>query len=478
VSRPVALASRSTLQVAARIVALAALAGQLAVAARFLEPADLGALVAALAILGIAGAFSEFGLTNTIVLALTRGRDAAAVLGDAIRASIALGVLAVAGASLVAGLVLGEDAWAFVCLLPWFVVSRAAVPLIGVAQAQHRFTRIASADASGRVAAVVLTAVAWQVGSSWSAETRVAAVAAGLLAGAVLSFVILVAGTVRPRRGDGGWAMFREAFPVGMTNGASFIHARIDQVVLGAFGFRRALADYGVAYRVVDASLAAALGVATVALPVLGRTEHEDRGEIGVMLAGFVGVLALGLGLLVFWFAEPIVVILGGEQYRDAVPLLRLLAPVLVVSLLNMVPAHLALVHGRARVLARVAIGLVVVNVTLNLLLVPAFAATGAAVTSIVTETLGLLVVSEIAARVVHGMRWSAIFGTLAAFLLLTVGAAGAASLSPAAGVAVGAIGAAVAVAVLLQPVRLVVHDACASRPARPAARAEHLAPS
>lgn len=477
-SAPVELASRSTVQVAARVVGLAALAAQLAVAARFLEPDELGALIAALAILGIAGAFSEFGLTNTIVLALAKGRDQGAVFGDAIRASVALGAFALGGAALTAWLVLGDDLWAFTCLLPWFVVSRAAIPLIGMAQWNHRFTRLASADALGRLTAVVVTVIAWQVGSAWSGSLRLATVAAGLLAGAVVSFAILVTAAVRPTRGDGGWALFRQAFPIGMTNGASFIHSRMDQVVLGAFGLRRALADYGVAYRVVDASLAAALGVATVALPVLGRSEHGERAEIGLMLSGFVGVLALGLGVAAYWLAEPIVVTLGGEQYRDAAPLLRLLSPVLVVSLLNMVPAHLALVHDRARVLARVAIGLVVVNLALNLLLVPAFAATGAALASIATETLGLLVVAEIAASAVSGVRWSATFGTLAAFLLITVGTASAWTLGPAVGIAVAAAGILVAVAALLHPVRLVIHDARAARRPRPATRAEHFAAS
>lgn len=457
----VRLATRSTVQVTARVVALAALAAQLAVAARFLTPDDLGSLVAGLAVLGIAGAFSEFGLTNTVVLALSKGRDPGRVFGDAIRASLLLGAFALAGAALAARFVLGSDLWALVCLVPWFVVSRAAIPLIAVAQWEQRFTRIAGADALGRAVAVAVTLVAWQVGAGWSPSAQVAGVAAGLLAGAVISFAVLVRVDVRPTRGDGAWALLRDALPIGMTNGASYIHARVDQVVLAGFGFRRALADYGVAYRVVDASLAAALGVATVALPVLGRADRDERAEIGVMLAGFVGVLALVLGVTAFWFAEPIVVVLGGDRYRDAAPLLRLLSPVLVVSLLNMVPAHLALVHDRAPALLRVALGLLILNVGLNVVLVPTYAATGAAVASIVTEGLGLVVVSAVAAgAAAGGVRWSTTFGTVGAFLALTVGPAAAATVTPGLGIAVAALGVGIAGGVLAHPVRAVLRDA------------------
>lgn len=466
-SAGVRLGPRSMVQVGARLVALAALAGQLAVAARFLDRVDLGSFVAALAVLGIAGAFSEFGLTNTIVLSLSGGRSPRAVLADAIRASLVLCGLAILGAALVAWLVLGEDLWVFVCLIPWFIVSRAAIPLIGFAQWQHRFPRIATADALGRVMAVALTFVGWQLGESLSGDVRLALVAAGLLAGAIVSLALLVNVGIRPARGGHAWSLIRDALPIGLTNGASYVHSRIDQVVLGAFSYRRALATYGVAYRVVDASLAAALGIATVALPVLGRADKDERAEIGVMLGGLVGTLAFVLGVGVYWLAEPIVLVLGGEQYRDAAPLLRLLSPVLVVSLLNMVPAHLALVHDRAPALLRVAIVLLVVNVGLNLVLVPAHQAEGAAVASIITESLGLLFVSWIAARAMSGgVRWPTIIGTVAGFLLATIGTAVAAKVSPALAAASALVGVGISTAVLAEPVRLLMRDARKNKPA------------
>ena len=468
---PVRLAPRSMVQVAARLVALAALAGQLAVAARFLAPVDLGSLVAALAVLGIAGAFSEFGLTNTIVLSLTRGRAPGAVLSDAIRASVILCVLAIVGAGLVAWLVLGDDLSALVFLLPWFVASRAAIPLIGFAQWQHRFARIATADALGRLSAVGVTILAWLLGGSLPGDARLALVAGGLLIGSLVSLRVLMRIGVRPTPGGSARTLIKDALPIGLTNGASYVHSRIDQVVLGAFGYRRALAAYGVAYRVVDASLAAALGIATIALPVLGRAEPEDRAEIGDMLGGFVGALALVLGVLVFWFAEPIVVILGGEQYRSAASLLRLLSPVLVISLLNMVPAHLALVHDRASTLMRIAVVLLVLNVGANLVLVPAHQAKGAAVASIITESIGLLCVSWVAARsIIGGLRWVTTFGTVAAFLLMTVGAEAAEGAGPALAVAAGLGGVLIAALVLVHPLRLLIEDARRAGPQSDAA--------
>lgn len=461
----VRLASRSIVQVTARLVALAALAAQLAVAARFLTPVDLGTFVAALAVLGIAGAFSEFGLTNTIVLSLSGGRNPASVLADAIRASVILCGLSMVGSVLAGWFVLDGDLWVIVCLIPWFIVSRAAIPLQGFAQWQHRFPRIATADALGRSTAALVTLVGWQLGSGLSGSSRLAVVCGALFVGSLVSLGLLANVGVRPAAGGRAWLLIRDALPIGMTNGASYVHSRIDQVILGAFGYRRVLASYGVAYRVVDASLAAALGIATIALPVLGRADQDERADIGTMLGGLVGALAFGLGVLVFWLAEPIVVILGGSEYRDAAPLLRLLAPVLVVSLLNMVPAHLALVHDRASTLMRVAIGLLVVNVAVNLVLVPAHQAKGAAVASIITESLGLICVSWVAARAMDGrIPWGPALATVVGFLLVTTGASLLRPVSPILVAAAVCVGVGITSVGLAQPLKLLVHDARRSK--------------
>ncbi len=461
----VRLAPRSVMQVSGRLVALFALAAQLAVAARFLSPVDLGTFVAALAVLGIAGAFAEFGLTNTIVLSLSRGRAPRVVLSEAIKASGILCAFALLGAALASWFVLGDDLWAFFCLVPWFVVSRAGLPLIGFCQWQHRFSKIAAADAIGRMTATAFMFAGWRLGMGLNGSARLAVLSGALLTGSLVSFFILANIGVRPTKQGRPWSLIRDALPIGLTNGASYVHSRIDQVVLSLFGFRRALASYGVAYRVVDASLAAALGVATVALPVLGRATSDERADIGVMFGGLVGALAFVLGILVFWLASPIVLVLGGPHYRSAAPLLRLLSPVLVVSLLNMVPAHLALVHDRARALMRVAVGLLVVNVGVNLLLVPSHQARGAAVASIVTESLGLVCVSWIAARSMRGgAQVPTVLGTTGGFLLVTVGASYCGTVSPVLAAFAVCLGVSLGVSVLLGPLRLLLLDSARSR--------------
>lgn len=459
------LTGLSIVQVASRILGLVALAAQLAFAARLLPSATLGALLGALAVLGIAGSFAEFGLSNTIVLEVTRGGDEAEAFGEALRASAWLGsgaVLLSAGATII---LLPSSITAFLLLIPWFCLARLAVPLAALAQSRHDFGRLALAEAGGRCVAATLVLVTLVADPSWTNDARVAAIAGALLAGALFTVLVLGARAPVPAHGVRGGRLIRAALPIGMTNGASYVHGRVDQVVLGAYGYARALASYGIAYRVVDAALSAALAVGNVALPVLGRAERGDRAALGRITGALVSIMALGMAVSVYWLARPIILVMGGERYASAADLLRLLAPVLLVSVLNFPGAQVAIVAGHVRTLLRIALAMLGVNVALNVVLVPLYQARGAAIASIVTETVGMLLVAAVASRAArHSVDWSLLGATIGAFAAVTVGAQViAVHAGLVAAVVTAALGALAAAAIMRPAVRRLVSDARAT---------------
>lgn len=473
------LTGLSIVQVASRILGLAALAAQLAFAARLVPPATLGALLGALAVLGIAGSFAEFGLTNTVVLELSRGGDEAEVFGEALRASAWLGSASVVFSVGVTAVLLPHSMTALLLLVPWFCLARLAVPLAALAQSRHDFGRLAVAEAGGRGLAAMLIFAALVADPSWTKDARVAAIAGALLAGAVFTVVVLGARAPVPARGVRGFRLIRAALPIGIANGASYVHGRVDQVVLGAYGYARALASYGIAYRVVDAGLSVALAVGNVAFPVLGRAEHGDRAALGRITGALVSVLALAMAVSVYWLARPIIVVMGGERYASAAGLLRLLAPVLLVSVLNFPAAQVVIVAGHVHTLLRIAAAMLGVNIVLNVLLVPLYQARGAAIASIVTETVGMLLVAAVASRAVrNSVDWSLRGATIGAFAALTVGVqAIAAYAGPVAGVITAVLGVVAAAAVMQSGLRRLVSDAELTRlradrgPSSPSAR-------
>lgn len=427
-----------------------------AVAARVLPSRSFGGFVVATALLMIAGALAEFGLVNTTILALERRRgEERRVLGDAVAASWVMTGTAVVLATIVARFVLPTEGWlAFCMLVPSTVAAGLQQPFIAYRRHRLQFTRLAVADVVARTVPVMGLLPLLAVGHHWSAAVQLAVLGMGLLVGAVASLALLFAPGTGFAPGGGGVERARrmvlDALPLGTTSSMSFVHTRVDQVVLAGCGFRLQLAAYAVAYRLLDAVLALVVAAGGVAMPVLSRAPSRDRRSLAATNAALLGVVALVVGVVGFAVAPQVTGLLGGERYRSSAWFARLLCPALVVSVLNLGAATVAVVEGQASRLAWVAALAVGLNLALNLLLDPRYGPRGAAVATVASEAVGFALVAVLARRSLPGsLPLSTIALPAAGFLVGSFGARAVwHTVSPAAGstlalLAVAATGAA-----------------------------------
>ena len=447
----ITLAGGSAVQLAGSAVALALQAAHFGLVARMVPPRQFAAYVAAFAVFGIAGALAEFGLVQTTVLALKRGKDDRAVVGASLRASAFLGASAMGVAAVVVVLALPRPVWtAAAYLIPAFVLSRVQLPFAALRQHRLQVRRLALTDVTARLVSVLSLLALLERARDYDFNGRMAV--AGLTAAA--GTLVLVLGKAGPVRLRTGWrpavAVIRDAVPLGLTNAASFIHVRIDQVILSAFGIVFGLAAYGVAYRVLDAAVAMVTAVGVVGFSlIVNAADDEHRAEEARRFADLLGVVAVVLGIGAFVLAPQLVRLLGGSEYDDAAWFARLLSPVLVISVLNLGPAQVAIVQRQARSLLRVAIVCLVVNVTLNLILVPRIGVRGAVAATIVSELGGLAAVARIgAASLPSAVDVRRLVAVVVGFAAATFAALGAwRTAGPALGCVVAAAGTAVAVA-------------------------------
>jgi O-antigen/teichoic acid export membrane protein len=141
--------------------------------------------------------------------------------------------------------------------------------------------------------------------------------------------------------------------------------------------------------RIVEILGGVALLISGVVLPVASVAARDDRGRLEYVLARTTEVsLMLGvLCALVFVFAaEPVVVLLGGEDFRDAGPVLRLQAPAVVTIFLVQAWAAFLIADDHLRDLLRcVSVGLVAL-LAAGLVLIPIADAQGAAIAAVVAD--------------------------------------------------------------------------------------------
>lgn len=454
------LVGASTVLAGTRAATLVLQAVHFGVMARMLDTNTFAGLVAAMALLAIGQAVTEFGLLSTVVLTLQdRKGEEGRVLGDAVLATALLGVGGLVLAVFVALLALpAEGVRALLLLIPWFALTALQLPFAAMRRHALQSRRLAAADGLGRMVPLVLLVPVAVAGQDWSSTEKVAAIVAGMGAGALVALAVLVpqkwAGLLAGGRPRQAWRLVAQSAPLGATSTVSLLHARVDQVVLSGYGLRLQLGAYAVAYRVLDAALAVVMAAGAAAFPLLARTAGSDRVAIARLQARLLASVAVLSGIAAFLFAPQLVVLVGGDQYRDAAPLLRLLAPALVLSVLNVGPAHVAIVEGRVRPLLRIAVLGVACNLGLNLALVPAHGARAAALTTVASELVGFVLVARLASRALPGsVSATAVGGAICAFAAGSWGALWAwREIGPLAGAGAVAVAMAILVATVVWP--------------------------
>lgn len=171
---------------------------------------------------------------------------------------------------------------------------------------------------------------------------------------------------------------------------ANTAQADIDKVVLGGFGLNADAGVYAAAYRVVD--------LANIPLGALVRASYSEFfrrgstrvGEV-VRYARKLTVLSVSYGLVVgaaLWLAAPLLEVVMGSEFEDSVTALRWVAAVPAIRAAQFFPANVLTGIDRQWVRARLMTGTAILNLVLNLVLVPEYGWRGAAVTTLLAEAV------------------------------------------------------------------------------------------
>lgn len=400
-------AERSTgrlaaVQIAGRVVSLALQVAQFALLARAFGADAFGSFAAGWAIAVVVGSLAEFGIPTIMVLDRAH-HDRATVWSTGLVAVICSSVAAtLIGVGFGFVTLSGDGRDAALILCGWALFSRVRPVAMAVAQADYEIPRVVAADLAFRVGGTVGAVLAFPVvAESFAGATAVAA--AGMVVGDLVGLVIARPGPRVPVSNAQVWSLLRRSRDLGLSAVASATHSRADQVILGSYRVAQG-GPYAVAYRLVDAALALVVAAGSVVLPALGRTSGAARASISRALTSAALVFGVGLGATLAIGAPLFVAVIGGSEFESAVPLVRILAVVLVVSVVNMPLAQLVIVEGGAHRLLRISIFSVGLNISLNLLLIPTYGAMGAAIATLATETIGLCLVARVAMSYLPGV--------------------------------------------------------------------------
>jgi O-antigen/teichoic acid export membrane protein len=212
---------------------------------------------------------------------------------------------------------------------------------------------------------------------------------------AILALTPLIVGrrsVMRPRFERATWRMLIvEALPVAASLALNIIYFRIVIVIASLQASELDTGLVGTSFRIFEIVLAVPTLVLGVALPVMSAAGHEDEERLRYILqrmAEAALMASLLIAILIAFTAEPLIVALGGEEYRGAAPVLRLQAFSLVsVSLALVWQGGLIAIRRQYAMAIGNGVALVAV-IGLALWLIPALGPEGAAVAILAAEAL------------------------------------------------------------------------------------------
>jgi O-antigen/teichoic acid export membrane protein len=179
------------------------------------------------------------------------------------------------------------------------------------------------------------------------------------------------------------------ALPVAVASIVTAFYVRILIVLASLITSEYETGLFVTSARIVEMLGGIALLVVGVILPVATVAARDDRGRLGYVLAHTTKTALLGGGLValtVVVAARPIVVLLGGEDFAPAAPVLRLQAPVVLTIFLVYSWTAFLIADGHRRALVRcMLIGLAVLFLT-GVPLIATLDAKGAALAALAAD--------------------------------------------------------------------------------------------
>jgi O-antigen/teichoic acid export membrane protein len=178
-----------------------------------------------------------------------------------------------------------------------------------------------------------------------------------------------------------------------LSNILAFLNYRIDIFLVNGFLNPAAVGVYVVAVQIAERLWILSQAVSTVLLPRLAELDDDEsaRTKLTPLIGRWVLFATTLVTIVVAIFSQPLITVLFGEVYAEAVGVLLWLLPGVALGSLSRVLSNDLAARGRPELNLYTAAVVVLVNVMLNLLLIPQMGIEGAALATTIAYTVNAI---------------------------------------------------------------------------------------
>ncbi len=203
-----------------------------------------------------------------------------------------------------------------------------------------------------------------------------------------------------------------QGWPVGVGGAALRVNTNADSLFVNAYHGDLQTGLYGAAYRLINAMITAGTFFTNAVFPLCCKRYHESVPA----LADFIGYASKLLLLvtvpgvmLLSVMSEEIIGLVFGPGYAEAALPFRLLVWAAGLAIICRLYHNTLVACDRQQSYMKIILSSAVFNIICNFLLIPPYGMVGAAVATVLTELLFLVLAYAVLSRVFHFRIWSTI---------------------------------------------------------------------
>ena len=365
---------------------------------RYLGPSAFGDYTTASVFLLIPVALADIGLSAIVVREISaEPARADKVLSASYSLRLIISAIAVAATVAISFVLPFNDRARTAILIMSFgaFLSLVTLSVLPILQVKLRMQWAVFANLAGRTATLAATLAVLALGLGFNAV-----VVANVIGLAVILAVVVYAArssyTLRPSIDVVYWRRFlRASLVLGSGLAITQIYFRVDTVLIALLRPSAEVGLYGAAYKFIELAQGLGYTVFVSIFPALSSfAARRDARFESLAQKGFEVVVAAAVPLTAatVFAAEPLLQATAGDSYSAAAGALRVLAFYPLLAFVNGLLWRVLIAKHHERTLLAIGSTILVVNVILNLVFIPKYGYNAAAVTSIGSEAVALVI--------------------------------------------------------------------------------------
>lgn len=203
-------------------------------------------------------------------------------------------------------------------------------------------------------------------------------------------------------------AILIPAIPLGISAFFVMIYFRVDVLMLSLMKGDSAVGFYSAAYALTESLIIIPTAIVTASFPLISRYYKTSKGELNRLyntLLRFMVMAGLPIAVGTTILSEQIISILYGHAFLPSSNALAILIWAGVLMFVNFFLGSVGIAVGREKFIASITGLTALINIVLNLLLIPPFSYIGASLATVLTELIILLLFLKYISKSVGGIE-------------------------------------------------------------------------